>query len=83
MRRLSGMSSSNRVWEARSDAVEETINRIQTMPQMYATLFHNVRRAKLRRFPYLIYYRVLADRIEVIAVLHGSRNPKLWQERVN
>ena len=51
------------------------------MPEMYALAVHNVRRGKLRRFPYLIYYRILLDRIEVIAVLHGSRHPRVWQDR--
>jgi plasmid stabilization system protein ParE len=66
-----------------SVSVEQVVNRIETMPQMYAIVFRDVRRAKLRTFPYLIYYRVLSDRIEVIAILHGSRDPKLWQERLN
>jgi plasmid stabilization system protein ParE len=66
-----------------SNKAEEAIVRIQEMPRMYATVFQDVRRAKIRRFPYLIYYRVQQDRIEVIAVLHGSRDPKLWQKRVN
>lgn len=35
---------------------EEAIDRIQRMPRMYATVFRNVRRTKIRRFPYLIYY---------------------------
>ena len=53
------------------------------MPRMYSVVMANLRRAKLRKFPYLIYYRVLADRVEVIAVLHASRDPRRWQERVN
>ena len=69
--------------ETFADAVDETISRIQSMPQMYAVVFRNVRRAKVRTFPYLIYYRLLQERIEVLAVLHGSRDPKRWQERVN
>lgn len=64
-------------------AVESTITRIETMPKMYAIVLRSVRRAKVRTFPYLIYYRLLDDRIEVIGVLHGSRNPKLWRERIN
>ena len=48
---------------------------------MYAATFRGVRPAKLRRFPYVVYYRVLADRIEVLAVLHGSRDPRIWQGR--
>jgi len=53
------------------------------MPEMYVKALRDVRRAKVRKFPYLIYYRVLSDRIQVIAVLHASRDPQLWQERVN
>lgn len=69
--------------EAFANSVDETVDRIEAMPQMYAVVFRDVRRVKLRRFPYLIYYRVSSKLIEVIAVLHGSRDPKLWQERVN
>jgi len=69
--------------QAFADAVDESVARIEAMPQMYATVFGDVRRGKLRRFPYLVYYRVLSDRSEIIAVLHASRDPKLWQERVN
>jgi plasmid stabilization system protein ParE len=69
--------------QAFSVAVDEAVIRIEGMPQMYALVFREVRRGKLRTFPYLIYYRVLSDRIEVIAVLHGSRDPRLWQERAN
>ncbi len=65
------------------DSLDHIIVRVETMPQMYAVVFSNVRRGKLRRFPYVIYYRILSDRIEVIAVLHGSRDPRLWQERVS
>jgi plasmid stabilization system protein ParE len=69
--------------DAFSDRAEEAIERVQRMPRMYAMVFRDVRRAKIRRFPYLIYYRVQEDQIEVIAVLHGSRDPRLWQKRVN
>jgi plasmid stabilization system protein ParE len=69
--------------ETFSLALAEAVIRIETMPLIYAMVFRDVRRGKLRTFPYLIYYRLLSDRLEVIAVLHGSRDPKLWQERVN
>jgi toxin ParE1/3/4 len=67
--------------EAFVDSFEEMIARIETMPELYAVALENIRRGKLRRFPYLVYYRVLSDRIEVIGVLHGSRNPRVWQGR--
>ena len=51
------------------------------MPELYAVALKNIRRGKLRRFPYLVYYRVFSDRIEVIGVLRGSRDSRAWKER--
>lgn len=65
-----------------ADAVETMVARIEATPELYAIALESVRRGKLRRFPYLIYYRVLLDKIEVLAVLHSSRNPLLWQNRI-
>lgn len=58
--------------------MDEVLARIAAFPGLYAVALRDVRRAKLRRFP----YRVLADRAEVLAVLHGSRDPRVWQGRV-
>lgn len=66
-----------------STAVESAVTRITAMPEMYVKALRDVRRAKVRKFPYLLYYRVLSDRIEMIAILHASRDPHLWQERIN
>ncbi len=65
-----------------AEAFEEMLARIEILPELYPAVLRNVRRGKLRRFPYVLYYQVLADRIEVIAILHGSRNPQVWQDRV-
>lgn len=64
------------------DAVDALLTRIQATPELYAAAHKGVRRAKVRRFPYVVFYRLLTDRIEVVAVLHGSRDPQVWQDRV-
>ena len=64
------------------NALEDIVERIRSMPRMYVIVVENVHRAKLIRFPYLLYYRVLENRIEVLAVLHSSRDPRLWRQRV-
>jgi toxin ParE1/3/4 len=64
------------------NAVRELVNQIKGAPEQFAVSFRSVRRAKTRRFPYIVYYRVLDDRIEIIAVLHASRDPRIWQRRV-
>ena len=65
-----------------SDAAEELLDRIAATPKLYPATLKDVRRAKLRRFPYIVYYRMLADCVEVIAIVHGSRNSQTWQDRV-
>ena len=63
------------------DSLNQLLNDIEAAPLAYAASYREVRRAKLRRFPYIVYYRVLDDRIEVLGVLHGSRDPRVWQRR--
>jgi plasmid stabilization system protein ParE len=63
-------------------AADEFFQRIAMFPEIYAIVVKNVRCGKLRRFPYLVYYRALADKIEVLAVWHGSRHPRVWRARI-
>jgi plasmid stabilization system protein ParE len=61
--------------------VQEALDRIGQMPELHAMVYRNVRRAPVSQFPYGVFYRILMDRIEVIAVFHNKRNPKRWQSR--
>jgi plasmid stabilization system protein ParE len=62
-------------------AVEDVFARISEFPEMYAAEYRNVRRARVRRFPYIVYYRIATARLEVLAVLHGGRHPQAWRSR--
>ena len=64
------------------DRLQEALDRIEAMPEMYAEVWGTVRANRLRRFRHVVYYVVLADRVEVIAVMHGSRDSSAWQSRV-
>ncbi len=61
--------------------LDEVLGQIGAMPQLYGIVWRNVRAARLRQFTYVAYYRVHDDRVEVLAVLHGSRNASTWQGR--
>ncbi len=39
------------------------------------------RRFTMQRFPYLVFYRDLDDRVEVVAIAHGAREPGYWRKR--
>lgn len=62
-------------------AVEQVFARIRETPELHAVEFRGVRRTGTERFPYVVYYRLLIESIEVLAVLHGSRNPRRWRTR--
>lgn len=64
------------------DRLQEALDRIEAMPEMYAEVWGTIRAARLRRFRPVVYYVVLTDRVEVIAVMHGSRDSSAWQSRV-
>lgn len=38
---------------------------------------------RVKKFPYMVFYRVDDDQITVLAVYHTSRDPAGWQSRAN
>ncbi|MBL0716858.1 MAG: hypothetical protein JJV89_02305 [Desulfosarcina sp.] len=46
-----------------------------------AAVHRHTRRARIHRFPFGIYYRIEEESLVVVAVMHGSRHPKRWQQR--
>jgi len=65
------------------DALDEFKRRISINPLLYEEVRINTRMGLLRRFPYLVVYRVFPEVLEVIAVVHAHRNPSIWQSRLS
>lgn len=63
------------------DAVERALDDIAADPAGHGFADADIRAAPLTRFPYAVYYRVLPNRIRVLAVYHTSRDPAGWQSR--
>ncbi|HJT79121.1 MAG TPA: type II toxin-antitoxin system RelE/ParE family toxin [Gemmataceae bacterium] len=61
--------------------LREVLERIESMPELYGVVWQDVRAARLKKFRHIVYYVILADRVEVLAVMHGARDPSAWQER--
>ena len=61
--------------------VREVLARIEKMPELHGKVWQDVRAARLKQFRYIVYFIVLADRVEVLAVFHGARDPSSWQSR--
>jgi len=52
---------------------------IGDQPLIHAKIYHDIRRAMTRRFPYAVYFIVEGDRLAVLRVLHQARDPREWQ----
>ncbi len=61
--------------------VREVLTRIEKMPELHGKVWEDVRAARLKQFRYVVYFIVLADRGEVLAVLHSARDSAAWQSR--
>ena len=62
-------------------AIQATLDQIEHMSELHAVIEKQVRRSRVAVFPYNIYYCILPDRIEVIAIVHARRDPALWKSR--
>lgn len=62
-------------------SVEATLEVIEESPQRFPIALRDIRKARVARFPYMVYYVILPDGITVIAIIHGRRDPKRWQAR--
>lgn len=64
------------------DEVLTMISSIAEAPLVYPDIYRNTRRAIINRFPFSVYFRVERATIVVVAIMHGSRNPRRWKSRI-
>lgn len=64
------------------DAVNDLFGRIGANPQAFPERYRANRRALVRRFPYVIWYRLHEGDAIVLACIHGRRDPRLARARV-
>jgi plasmid stabilization system protein ParE len=63
--------------------IDEVLRRIQEAPSSFPLWEADARfrRVVTQKFPYLVFYRDLTDRIEIVAIAHGARKPGYWLNR--
>lgn len=64
------------------EEVEASVLRLRENPHQFPIVLRDVRRTRLRKFPYGLFFRIESSAIVVIACFHGSRHPQLWERRV-
>ncbi|VTR97742.1 type II toxin-antitoxin system RelE/ParE family toxin [Tuwongella immobilis] len=54
---------------------------IAESPLRFAFAEDDIREATLKRFPYTVYYRIVADHVRVLAIYHNARGNEPWRLR--
>ena len=62
--------------------VDACIQSLVRTPDLYAKVHQEYRRAIVRRFPYVVFFEHDGRAVTVFGVLHTSRNPDKWRERL-
>ena len=57
--------------------------KIQATPEQWPRYFRGTRYFRLKRFPYLIVYRLVSEHFQIVAVAHTKRRPYYWSSRLN
>lgn len=58
------------------------IDRIRRFPHAWHPLGEDIRRCRLRRFPYGLIYHEHQKEILILAVAHSHRRPDYWRDRL-
>ena len=65
------------------DTIETAIDLILESPSRWRVIDEDVRRYVVRIFPYGILYTVEDDFVLIVAVMHFSREPGYWKDRIS
>lgn len=61
--------------------VDSVIEQVLSFPNIGKTVVKNIRQCSLKRFPYLVIYRVTSGELTIAAVAHAHRRPGYWRRR--
>ena len=63
--------------------IHNCLDRIERDPESLPVASVEARFGLVQRFPFVVYFRVLVDRVEVLAIVHGRRKSRAWRSRLN
>ena len=60
-------------------SLDACFDRLRREPEIYAVQYDRVRRVRVRRFPYWVYYVIRDHRVDVLSVYHERRRPRVFE----
>ena len=62
---------------------DDLITAIRKRPGHWRVVKNHIRKARMIRFPYAVYFELLTEHIQIYAVAHQHRRPLYWISRAN
>jgi plasmid stabilization system protein ParE len=62
--------------------VDECIELIQANPELFEVVYKQYRRAIVRRFPYVVFYKHEVETVRVHSIFQSAQNPLKWRRRL-
>jgi plasmid stabilization system protein ParE len=59
----------------------DILEALESSPLLFQKVYGEKRRAVVKRFKYNVIYKVINTEVYILAIIHGSRNPRKWQSR--
>ena len=57
----------------------DILEALESSPLLFQKVYGEKRRAVVKRFKYNVIYKVISTEVYILAIIHGSRNPRKWQ----
>lgn len=63
------------------ERIEQALERIAEAPEWWPAYDERHRSYLLKRYPYVLIYRIVSGQVLIVAVAHAKRRPGYWKDR--
>ncbi len=63
-------------------SLRSCFGRLERSPETYSIAFGRLRRARVERFPFGVFYIFSNESVYVLGVMHHKQNPQSWMKRI-
>ena len=63
------------------DSVDAAVAEVVRDPERFGIVKDDIRRCRVKRFPYCVYFRCISDTVRILVVKHHSRHPNHGKTR--
>jgi plasmid stabilization system protein ParE len=60
------------------DKIDQSLERISENPLQYLAISKRLRRALVKRFPYIIFFTIIEEEILIVGCRYAGQNPERW-----